>query len=846
MARTCREAAAHGRSVDLFRALVADYERALGPDHPDTLDARLGLARSVVAAGDHPAAAELYTALLADQERALGPDHPDTLTTRWWQAAAHRDADDQRRAAEAFGAVAADRARVLGADHPDTLNARWWQASSYRAGYDLRRALDLAVPLVADTGRVLGPDHPDALGARFLLAWTYRSGGDHRPATELDEALLRDRIRLQGPDHPDTLACRGSLAQDRRLAGLLHQAEAEREALAADRARIHGPDHPDTLHQLSQLAEAVLATGELDRAAALFTELIAHRTRVQGPDHPDTLGERSGLASVHARAGRQRQEIVERLMLLADHERVHGQGHPDTLDARADLAHAHRRRWEHDRADALYRALLADRTRFLGAERPGALDVPGSPDALDAIDDRDSIALNLVEAGRYAEGAACYREALAAAESALGPEHLLAHAVRYGLAQALVLAGDHEGAIAELSPLTADWTRPAGPALPGLVRSGCVLAVARHLNGEHDAAVRLAATLAACADDALGSTDDATLTAREAHALLLACGPRPLRAVVRLEELAEECAASHGPRNTLTLSIRQSLAHARLRAGDALGAVRVYEGIVADRLPAGALLTGHRHADDVALSLGTLRPGLLPVFPTLAVGLAAALAASGRRDASQGLLAAVHTARRTLMGPGHPLAVESRTALARLKDGAARSPAPLDGGGPESLPSAPVRAELGPEPSEPAALVRRSRGSRHRPPAPAPARTAWRPRLTLLDEPAVRATVHLELRLEPEVPQTDPGELPGLRLVAVAASDAVLEPPVADYSPAGEPVRFALTPSVPGPHTVRITVYDRGHGAVLQDLSAVVDVPPGPAARIADTADTTDIAQDEE
>lgn len=100
----------------------------------------------------------------------------------------------------------------------------------------------------------------------------------------------------------------------------------------------------------------------------------------------------------------------------------------------------------------------------------------------------------------------------------------------------------------------------------------------------------------------------------------------------------------------------------------------MYEGIVADRLPAGTLLTGHRHADDVAVSLGTLRPGLLPVFPTLAVGLAAALAASGRRDAARDLLVAVHTARRTLMGPGHPLAVESRTALARLDGGAAESP----------------------------------------------------------------------------------------------------------------------------------------------------------------------------
>ncbi|MFD9685033.1 tetratricopeptide repeat protein, partial [Kitasatospora sp. NPDC059088] len=306
--------------------------------------------------------------------------------------------------------------------------------------------------------------------------------------------------------------------------------------------------------------------------------------------------------------------------------------------------------------------------------------------------------------------------------------------------------------------------------------------------------------------------------------------PPHLGPLVRLEELAEACAESRGPRSPLTLEVRQGLAHARLRAGDADGAVRVYERIVADRLPAGgaaptaALLAGHASADDVAVSLGALRTGPVPVTPSLAVGLAAALAADGRRDTARELLAAVCVGREALMDPGHPLAAEARAALTGL-DRAERVPLGAVAGAPvpgAPVPGAPAQAGLGR--GAPQLLPRRSRGSVHRavdPPAPRP---AWRPRLTLVEDPAVGVTTHLEFHLEP-ADGSVPAALPELRLVAAVSPEAVLDPPVTDHVPAGAPARFALTPAVAGPHTVRITVFDRGHGAVLQDLSAVLDVP---------------------
>ena len=61
--------------------------------------------------------------LVADQERVLGPDHPDTLTTRNNLALAYQDAGRLDEAIGLHEQTLAARERVLGADHPDTLHS---------------------------------------------------------------------------------------------------------------------------------------------------------------------------------------------------------------------------------------------------------------------------------------------------------------------------------------------------------------------------------------------------------------------------------------------------------------------------------------------------------------------------------------------------------------------------------------------------------------------------------------------------------------------------------------------------------------------------------------------------
>jgi Tetratricopeptide repeat len=69
-------------AIPLQERTLADSERVLGADHPDTLTSRHNLAGAYQAAGRLEEAIPLYERTLADRERVLGADHPDTLTSR--------------------------------------------------------------------------------------------------------------------------------------------------------------------------------------------------------------------------------------------------------------------------------------------------------------------------------------------------------------------------------------------------------------------------------------------------------------------------------------------------------------------------------------------------------------------------------------------------------------------------------------------------------------------------------------------------------------------------------------------------------------------------------------------
>ena len=108
------------QAITLFERNLADRERTLGPNHPDTLTSRNNLAYAYQDAGRLEQAIPLYERNLADRERTLGPNHPDTLTSRNNLAGAYQDADRLEQAIPLFEQNLTDSEHVLGPNHPWT------------------------------------------------------------------------------------------------------------------------------------------------------------------------------------------------------------------------------------------------------------------------------------------------------------------------------------------------------------------------------------------------------------------------------------------------------------------------------------------------------------------------------------------------------------------------------------------------------------------------------------------------------------------------------------------------------------------------------------------------------
>ncbi|GAA1948639.1 serine/threonine-protein kinase [Kitasatospora viridis] len=359
--------------VRLAADLAADLERALGPDHPDTLAARQDHARYVGEAGDHAEAVRLFASVAADRERVLGPGHLDALNSRDHHAWNVGVGGDRVEAARLFASVAADRERFLGADHPSTLRSRHNHADNVGAAGDRAEAVRLCADVVVDRERVLGADHVDTLISRSLHAWHVGQAGDYAEAARLYARLAADRERVLGPDHPDTLNARSN--QARRVSEGGDYAEAARlfARLAADRERVLGPDHPDTLSTRHDHARYVGEAGDRAEGARLFARVVADRERFLGADHPGTLSSRHNHAYSVGGTG----DYVEAVRLcagvVADRERVLGADHVDTLISRNLHASYVGAGGDHVEAARLFARLAADRERVLGPDHPDTL-----------------------------------------------------------------------------------------------------------------------------------------------------------------------------------------------------------------------------------------------------------------------------------------------------------------------------------------------------------------------------------------------------------------------------------------------------------------------------------------
>jgi tetratricopeptide (TPR) repeat protein len=349
--------------IDMARTASEGLARALGPDHPDTLDARNNLAVAYLRADRTAEAIAALEENLKLEEKKLGPDHAQTLAGRNNLAAAYLDAG---RTAEALAMLQATLARQeakLGTDDPDTLDSRGNLAAAYRDAGRLEEARALLEALVKQRRARQGPDHPATIGALSGLANIHLSEGRVAEAVPLYEEVLRLRRARLGPDDPQTIAAMQNLAVAYRGAGRLPEALPLLErALAAMRSR-PGADHPGLLLAMTNLGVMYREAGRRDEALALFREVVGLMKARRGPDHPDTLYALHNLAVSCAGAGRADEAIALFEEVVRLRKAKLGAEHPSTLDSLDGLVGAclDAQRW--DRAEAAAREGVEGRSR---------------------------------------------------------------------------------------------------------------------------------------------------------------------------------------------------------------------------------------------------------------------------------------------------------------------------------------------------------------------------------------------------------------------------------------------------------------------------------------------------
>jgi tetratricopeptide (TPR) repeat protein len=422
------------QAVTLGEPLTGDLHRALGPDHPDTLNSRNSLAAAYQAAGRADDAIRLFQQTLVSRVRLLGPGHPDTQTSQNNLAAAYQDAGRVAEAILLFELTLAARERLLGVGHPSTLNSQGNLAAAYRDAGQTDDAISLLEQTLSGRERLLGTDHPDTLSSRNSLANAYRDAGRAAEAVSLMEQTVAVRERLLGADHAKTLASRNNLAAAYRDAGRIDDAVPLFERTLAARERLLGDDHPSTLNSRNNLANAYRDAGRAPEAVPLAEQVLSACERLLGASDAKTLASRANLAAAYRDAGRVGEAIALMEETLAARERLLGADHRSTLTSRCSLATAYLKAGRADEAIPLFGQTLTARERLLGADHP------------DTLATRDSLACACQEAGRVIEAILEFEQALAARERLLGADHPDTLATRTSLALAYEIAGQPEQA----------------------------------------------------------------------------------------------------------------------------------------------------------------------------------------------------------------------------------------------------------------------------------------------------------------------------------------------------------------------------------------------------------------
>jgi tetratricopeptide (TPR) repeat protein len=286
----------------VFRTVIEERTRALGPENSSTLDSRHRLIYTLTRQTNYAEAETEARDVLKLREKILGPENIDTLVSRYNLADVLAEQGKNEEAEALFRDLVRFYRKLLGPEHWRTLFARIGLATVLGSEGKNAEAEKQYRELIRANEKIFGSEHPNTLNARQNLATTLHAAGKFSEAeTEYRDVIKIDAKKV-GPSHPNTLIAQNNLAEMLDDAG--RYADAEKECRAILAIENVGPENLITLNVRGNLAVALIDQGKFSDAAAQYKDLLQLMERVLGFAHPDTLDFATKITNALSRQGK--------------------------------------------------------------------------------------------------------------------------------------------------------------------------------------------------------------------------------------------------------------------------------------------------------------------------------------------------------------------------------------------------------------------------------------------------------------------------------------------------------------------------------------------------------------
>lgn len=270
------------------REAVEQSEKALGREHPDTLERMNRLSKLLLGQRKYEEVEQINRELLERKERVLGREHPDTLESMRILGQSLYEQNKYMESEQVERETLELREKVLGREHPDTLGSMSNLALTLYQTDRCEESEELVVEMLETRKRTLGHAHPDTLQSMITLGLTLEKIGKLEEAERLGAETIEMCKQELGSSHPETLCSILNMATSFWNQGRFEEAEKLGLEVMEARKRTIGPAHPDTLLSMANLAVTWHSQGRIAEAIALMDSCAQVLCQVLGPEHPHT------------------------------------------------------------------------------------------------------------------------------------------------------------------------------------------------------------------------------------------------------------------------------------------------------------------------------------------------------------------------------------------------------------------------------------------------------------------------------------------------------------------------------------------------------------------------------